>query len=99
MDLVSAGRLMKLRSALASQVPSASSALSNPLSRLVDRLLEVRRSLADFHLAPMMAYFTAAPEGEEAVARHPKLSAWWEVMRRRSSFAETDPAGWAAMPD
>jgi glutathione S-transferase len=48
-------------------------------------------SLADFHLAPMMAYLTAAPEGEEAIARHPKLSAWWDVMRQRSSLGETDP--------
>jgi len=48
-------------------------------------------SLADFHLAPMMAYFTAAPEGKNAVARHVKLSAWWEVMRRRNSLRETDP--------
>src|SRR5262245_42490764 len=37
-------------------------------------------SLADFHLAPMMAYFTAAPEGEEALARYTKLSAWWRVI-------------------
>jgi glutathione S-transferase len=48
-------------------------------------------SLADFHLAPMMAYFTAAPEGEEAIARHPKMSAWWDVMRQRGSLGETDP--------
>jgi glutathione S-transferase len=48
-------------------------------------------SLADFHLAPMMAYFTAAPEGREGIVRHPKLSAWWEVMRRRNSLGETDP--------
>jgi glutathione S-transferase len=48
-------------------------------------------SLADFHLAPMMAYFTAAPEGEEALARYTKLSAWWRVMRERKSLVETDP--------
>src|SRR5262249_28901448 len=48
-------------------------------------------SLADFHLAPMMAYFTAAPEGEEALARYTKLSAWWRVIRERKSFEETDP--------
>jgi glutathione S-transferase len=48
-------------------------------------------SLADFHLAPMMAYFTAAPEGEEALARYTKLSAWWRVMRERKGFEETDP--------
>jgi glutathione S-transferase len=48
-------------------------------------------SLADFHLAPMMAYFTAAPEGEKAIALHTKLSAWWDVIRRRSAFSDTDP--------
>jgi glutathione S-transferase len=48
-------------------------------------------SLADFHLAPMMAYFTAAPEGEKAMALHTKLSAWWDVIRRRSAFSHTDP--------
>jgi glutathione S-transferase len=42
-------------------------------------------SLADFHLAPMMVYFTAAPEGTEALARYRKLSAWWQVMRDRNS--------------
>jgi glutathione S-transferase len=48
-------------------------------------------SLADFHLAPMMAYFTAAPEGAEALMQHAKLSAWWDLIRRRASFAATEP--------
>jgi glutathione S-transferase len=48
-------------------------------------------SLADFHLAPMMAYFTAAPEGGQLLARHPKLSAWWDRMRRRPALCDTDP--------
>jgi glutathione S-transferase len=48
-------------------------------------------SLADFHLTPMMAYFTAAPEGKEAVARYTRLSAWWEVIRERVSVKDTDP--------
>ena len=42
-------------------------------------------SLADFHLAPMMVYFTTAPEGAEALARYRKLSAWWRVMLERNS--------------
>jgi glutathione S-transferase len=45
-------------------------------------------SLADFHLAPMMSYFTTAPEGLEALARFEKLSAWWQVMRERNSVRE-----------
>ena len=48
-------------------------------------------SLADLHLAPMMAYFTAAEEGRAVLACHPKLSAWWELMRYRSTFAATEP--------
>jgi glutathione S-transferase len=42
-------------------------------------------SLADFHLAPMMAYFATAPEGEEVLARYGRLSAWWRIMREQSS--------------
>ena len=42
-------------------------------------------SLADFHLAPMMGYFTTAPEGAEALARYRKLSAGWGVMLERNS--------------
>jgi glutathione S-transferase len=45
-------------------------------------------SLADFHLAPMMSYFTAAAEGEEALGRYPRLSAWWEIIRKRKSVQE-----------
>jgi hypothetical protein len=39
----------------------------------------------------MMAYFTAAPEGAEALTQHAKLSAWWDLIRRRASFAATEP--------
>lgn len=48
-------------------------------------------SLADFHLAPMMAYLTAAPEGETAIAERAKLAAWWDVIRERASLRDTDP--------
>jgi glutathione S-transferase len=48
-------------------------------------------SLADFHLAPMIAYFVAAPEGEAALAGYAKLSSWWQVIRERQSVRETDP--------
>jgi glutathione S-transferase len=48
-------------------------------------------SLADFHLAPMMAYLAAAPEGEPLIAERGKLAAWWELVRKRTSFRETDP--------
>jgi glutathione S-transferase len=48
-------------------------------------------SLADLHLAAMMAYFTQAPEGERALAAYPKLSSWWRRMAQRVSLVETDP--------
>jgi glutathione S-transferase len=48
-------------------------------------------SLADLHLAPMMAYFAAASEGRAVLARHPKLSAWWELMQERDGLTATDP--------
>ena len=48
-------------------------------------------SLADLHLAPMMAYFTAAPEGAAALSTHPKLTAWWAVMAATSSLRDTAP--------
>jgi len=48
-------------------------------------------SLADFHLAPMMAYLAAAPEGEAAIAERVKLAAWWDVIRERVSLRDTDP--------
>jgi glutathione S-transferase len=50
-----------------------------------------RISLADLHLAPMMAYLTAAPEGHALLSRRPGLLAWWETMRHRDSFIATDP--------
>jgi glutathione S-transferase len=48
-------------------------------------------SLADFHLAPMMAYLAAAPEGELVIAEHAKLAAWWDLIRKRASLRDTDP--------
>jgi glutathione S-transferase len=48
-------------------------------------------SLADFHLAPMMAYLAAAPEGQSAIAGRAKLAAWWGVIRERASLRDTDP--------
>jgi glutathione S-transferase len=48
-------------------------------------------SLADLHLAPMIAYFSAAAEARGLLAAHPGLSAWWQAMQRRGSLAATDP--------
>lgn len=48
-------------------------------------------TLADIHLAPMMAYFAAAPEGADMLAGCPRLAAWWGGMADRGSLIETDP--------
>lgn len=56
-----------------------------------DFLVGNRLSLADLHLAPMLAYFAVAPEARERLSSHPKLWAWWRAMRRRESLAATDP--------
>jgi glutathione S-transferase len=48
-------------------------------------------TLADLHLGAMIAYFVLAPEGAAALARRPRLAAWWQRLSARPSFALTDP--------
>jgi glutathione S-transferase len=48
-------------------------------------------SLADLHLGAMMAYFVLAPEGATLLREHPRLTAWWQRISARPSFAATDP--------
>jgi glutathione S-transferase len=48
-------------------------------------------TLADLHLAPMIAAFVQVDEGAAALARHPALARWWAGMRGRDSMAATDP--------
>lgn len=48
-------------------------------------------TLADCHLAPMIAYFVQAPEGEAALREYTDLSAWWAWASQRASVVETDP--------
>jgi glutathione S-transferase len=66
---------------------AASAKVLAALEPLVDDGL----TLADLHLGAMMAYFTLAPEGAAALARHPRLAAWWGRVSARPSFAATDP--------
>jgi glutathione S-transferase len=54
-------------------------------------LIGGRITLADLHLAAMMAYFTATEEGAAALSRRPELSRWWEKMRAHDALAATDP--------
>lgn len=48
-------------------------------------------TLADCHLAPMVDYFVAAPEGLEMLHDFPALSAWWSQIEKRQSIVRTDP--------
>jgi len=56
-----------------------------------EQLAHGEPSLADFHLIPMMAYFTATEEGQDLLARYRSLSAWWDIIRYRPSLMDTDP--------
>ncbi|MEM6374318.1 MAG: glutathione S-transferase family protein [Pseudomonadota bacterium] len=48
-------------------------------------------TLADIHLAPMLDYFTAAPQGADAVTRHSALSRWWAQAQADPAYIATDP--------
>ena len=48
-------------------------------------------SLADLHLAPIFAYFTATPESVPILADKPGLHRWWESIKGRESVAKTEP--------
>lgn len=48
-------------------------------------------TIADCHLAPMVAYFVQAPEGAEALAQSPRLAEWWESVSKRESIRVTNP--------
>jgi glutathione S-transferase len=48
-------------------------------------------TIADCHLAPMVAYFVQAPEGSTELSAHPALADWWEQTSRRKSIVETNP--------
>jgi glutathione S-transferase len=48
-------------------------------------------SLADLHLAPIFAYFTATPESGPILADKPKLRTWWNGIKERPSVVKTEP--------
>lgn len=48
-------------------------------------------TLADCHLAPMIAYFVKAPEGANALKAHSRLSDWWATVSPRQSLQATKP--------
>ena len=46
-------------------------------------------TLADLHLAAMLAYGTLAPEGATLVEARPRLQRWWSAMKQRPSMRDT----------
>lgn len=48
-------------------------------------------SLADLHLAPIFAYFTAMSESGPILADKPLLRTWWSGIRERPSLVSTEP--------
>jgi glutathione S-transferase len=46
-------------------------------------------TLADLHLAPMMAFFLMTLEGRRLISGFPLLGAWWERMKQRPSMLAT----------
>jgi glutathione S-transferase len=48
-------------------------------------------SLADLHLAPVMAYFSGTPEGQRLLPGRPNLARWWGAVSSRPSMARTQP--------
>ncbi|MEP1962345.1 glutathione S-transferase family protein [Tateyamaria sp.] len=48
-------------------------------------------TLADCHLAPMVAYFVQAAEGANALKSHSALADWWSSLSQRQAILETDP--------
>jgi glutathione S-transferase len=52
-------------------------------------LLGEQLTLADSHLAPIIAYFRLAPEGQQLLAQAPKIARWWELMAERPTVQLT----------
>jgi len=48
-------------------------------------------SLADLHLAPVMAYFSGTPEGKALLSKAPRLDRWWQSIATRPSVVKTQP--------
>lgn len=48
-------------------------------------------TLADLHLAPMIAAFAQAPEGAALLAGRPRLHAWFAAIQSRPAFRDTRP--------
>jgi glutathione S-transferase len=77
---------------VAAAIPQITAAL-DALEHMADpegpHLTGQRLTLADLHLAAMLAYGCLAPEGAELVKARPRLDRWWQDMRQRPSMRET----------
>ncbi len=49
-------------------------------------------TLADLYLAPIIAYLSMTPEGEQLLGEHPNVARWWQAIQDRESFRQTPPA-------
>lgn len=76
-------------------VPIAAAALAE-LARLQEHdtwLVGEALSLADLHAAPILGYFLKAPIAPAMLACHPRLLGWWDAIRERQSYRQTEAAG------
>jgi glutathione S-transferase len=75
---------------IAAAMPMAEKTLA-ALSELMSgpHLLGDRVTLADLHLAPIIAYFRLAPEGQQLLAKAPKIARWWELIAERPTVQLT----------
>ncbi len=86
---VVAGRLAD-EERIAAAVPQVAYALDALEEMTVGpHLIGEALTLADLHLAAMLAYGTLAPEGATLVESRPRLHRWWSAMKQRPSMRDT----------
>ena len=73
------------------QVEKAAAALEELADPAGPFLCGPEISLADLHVAPVMAYFSQTPEGKGVLAKLPRLTRWWQAMSARPSVVKTQP--------
>lgn len=75
---------------IAAAVPQVAYAL-DALEQMTagQQLIGEALTLADLHLAAMLAYGTLAPEGATLVDARPRLQRWWAAMKQRPSMRDT----------
>jgi glutathione S-transferase len=75
-------------------IPRAETALVALEQIIGDRpyLAGDRLSLADLMLVPIYDYMTQIPEGQQLLAKAPKLKRWWDKVSTLPSVEKTKPA-------